>query len=87
MAALGPDQRTELWTSGQCEKFSLFAVKNVTTADTIDLSDKFRNVLQTAWMGATVSGVIAGTFSGTTATAPNGLTNAGAFLLVQGVAV
>lgn len=87
MAALTSDQTTELWTTGQCEKFSLFAVKAVNTGDTIDLSQRFRVILQTAWMGATVSGVISGSATGTTATAPNGLSNAGAFLLVQGVAI
>lgn len=87
MAALVTGQYTELWRNGQCEQFSLFSVKNVNTGDTVDLSSFFRVILQTTWMGATVSGVATGTFSGTTATAPAGLSGAGAFLLVQGVAV
>lgn len=87
MAALGQDQITEMWSDGHCEKFSLFAVKAVNTGDTLDLSSRFRVILQSAWMGATVSGVISGSATGTTATAPNGLTNAGAYLLVQGVAI
>jgi hypothetical protein len=87
MAALTGSQYTELWRNGQCEQFSLFAVKNVNTGDTVDLSGTFRVILQTTWMGATVSGVANGTFNGTLATAPAGLASAGAFLLVQGVAV
>jgi hypothetical protein len=87
MAVLNPQQVDQRWLEGNCERFALFAVKNVTSGDTADLSAYFRTIMQTFWMGATVSGVAAGTFNGTVATAPAGLTNAGAFLLVQGVSL
>jgi predicted RecA/RadA family phage recombinase len=86
MAVLNQQQVDQRWIEGNCERFALFAVKNVTSGDTVDLGTYFRTIMQTFWMGATVSGVAAGTFTGTVATAPAGLTNAGAFLLVQGVA-
>lgn len=87
MALLSNPQVTELWRSGIAEQFMLFAVKNVTTGDTMDLASNFRVVLQAAFVGATVSGIAPGTISGTIVTAPAGLTSAGAYLLVQGVAV
>lgn len=87
MASLTTDQISILWESGVSEKFGLYAVKQVNSGDTIDFAPLYRVVLNTAWMGATVSGTIAGTAqTGTTVTAPAGLTNAGAYLLVQGVA-
>lgn len=87
MTATTVGQATVMWTSGQCEQFTLFAIKGVTSGDTVDLSQWFRNLIQTTWMGATVSGTATGTFNGTVATVPPGLVNAGAYLLVQGVAV
>lgn len=87
MAVLSASQVSELWRNGDCEQFSLFAVKNVNTGDTFDLSGTFRVILQVIWMGATVSGTASGSFTGTVVTAPTGLTTAGAFMLVQGVSV
>lgn len=87
MAALTPNQITPIWQEGTSGHYALLAIKNVSTGDTVDLATYFRTLIQTAWMGATVSGVATGTSTGTIATAPAGLTNAGAYLLVQGVAV
>jgi hypothetical protein len=87
MALLDGSQVTELWRSGIAEQFMLFAVKKVTTGDTMDLGLYFRVVMQVAFIGATVSGIAQGTINGTTVTAPAGLTNAGAYMFVQGVAV
>jgi hypothetical protein len=87
MASLSPNQITMMWSEGQCARYALYSIKNVDTGDTIDLSNHFRVIIQTAWLGATVSGVATGSFVGQTATAPSGLTDAGAYLLVQGVAV
>lgn len=87
MAQLTDDQVVKLWANGDCEKFALFAVKNVDTGDTHDFTADFRVVMQAAWLGATVSGVAQGAVSAdTVVAAPAGLTNAGAYLLVQGVA-
>jgi hypothetical protein len=86
MAVLTPDQVTTCWEQGTCEKFGLYAVKLVNTGDTYDLSPNFRLVTQSTWMGATVSGTVTGAQSGTVVTAPSGLTSAGAFLLVSGIA-
>jgi predicted branched-subunit amino acid permease len=86
MAILAADQVTLLWQDGTSEHFALFAVKFVDSGDTFDFSAYFRIILQSMWMGATVSGVAAGSHTGTVETAPAGLTDAGAYLLIQGVA-
>lgn len=86
MADLTSDQISILWESGVAEKFGLYAFKDVSDGDTYDFAAQYRKILQSAWMGATVSGVVAGTQVGTIVTAPAGLTDAGAYLLVQGVA-
>lgn len=86
MALLANDQVTRIWSAGECGRFALYSVKMATTADTIDLAAEFRNILQNTWLGATVSGVASGTATGTIITVPAGLTNAGAYVLVQGVA-
>lgn len=75
-----------MWESGLSEKFGLYAVKNCTTGDTFDMTGKFRNILQSVWMGATVSGTVSGQQSGTVITVPAGLSGSGAYVLIQGVA-
>lgn len=86
MATLTDDQVTTCYEEGACEKYGLYSVKFVSTGDTYDLGSRFRLVLQSTWMGATVSGTVTGTQSGTVVTAPAGLSTAGAFLLVSGIA-
>ena len=86
MATLTEDQVTTCYEEGACEKFGLYSVKFVSAGDTYDMSGRFRLVLQSTWMGATVSGTVTGSQSGTIVTAPAGLTNAGAFLLISGIA-
>lgn len=86
MATLTDDQVTICWEQGTCEKFGLYAVKFVTSGDTYDMTAKFRLVLQSTWMGATVSGTVTGSQNGSVVTAPAGLSSAGAFLLVSGIA-
>jgi hypothetical protein len=88
MAALLSAQYTPpLWQDGNCECFMLFSVRNVNTGDTVDLGSYMRVIEQCVWMGATVSGIAVGAFTGTVVTAPAGLTSAGAYLLAQGVLV
>lgn len=86
MAVLNSDQVTQIWAGGDCERFALFAVKQVSAGDTYDFGTAFRVIMQQTWLGATVTGVASGTISGTVITAPAGITNAGAYVLIQGVA-
>jgi hypothetical protein len=85
MAALDPTQVKLLWQNTGARRWALFAIENVTTGDTADLSSYYRVIKQTAWMGATVSGVATGTFTTTVVTAPAGLSADAAYLMVDGV--
>lgn len=87
MAALTADQVKPQWVDTGARRWTLFAMLNVTSGDTADLSAYFRVIKQTAWMGATVSGVVAGTFTAQGVTAPAGLSADSAYLLVDGVPV
>jgi hypothetical protein len=87
MAALTLTQCVLLWSDGQSERIALYALKNVTTADTVDLSTLgFSVVKQAIMMGATVIGSAVASFSGNVVTMPAGLNKDAAFLLVWGVA-
>jgi hypothetical protein len=85
MAVLSAGQVIVVWSVRGARCWTLFAVENVTTADTVDLSSFYRVVKQTMWMGATVIGAVAGTFTATVATAPAGLSADAAYLFVDGV--
>ena len=85
MAVLDPSQVRVQWSDTGARKWSLFAVLAITTCDTFDLGPYYRVVKQVAWMGATVSGVVSGQFTGTVLTVPAGLANDSAYALVDGV--
>ena len=86
MAALSPDQVKLVWSDQPgARRFALFAMLNVTTGDTADLSAYYRVIKQTVWMESFGFGTGPGTFAGTTVTAPAGLANDSAYLLADGV--
>lgn len=90
MAALTSDQVIPVFKDTGCRKQQLFQILNVDTSDTIDMASlgHFRIVSQTAWMGVTVTGVATGSITPpATCTAPASLTDAGCYLLVDGVPV
>lgn len=84
MAALGAQQILKVWADGVADKAVLFAMRKVTTGDTADLSGEFLIVKQAAFLGATVSGVAAGSIAGNVVTVPAGLANDAAWLLAWG---
>lgn len=88
MAVLNDQQVFALFETGNCEKFGLYAVKNVNSGDTYDMGPRFFRVInQTCWMeAAPASGAIVGSNNGTVVTIPNGVTAAGLYLLVGGIA-
>lgn len=85
MAALDPAQVKPVWSDTGARTFTLFAVLNVSAADTVDLSPYFRVIKQTFWMGATTTGQGAGAAAGTTVTAPAGLNADACYLLIAGI--
>lgn len=84
MAALTASQCVWQWSDGLADRAALFALRNVTAADTADLSAYFSVLKRAVILGTTVSGAAAASVNGTTATLPNGLTNDAGYLLVWG---
>ena len=85
MAALTPSHYAMQWTNGVSARVCLYALRNVTTADTVDLSNEFSVLKQAIMLGTTVVGSATATVSGTVATMPAGLAGDGAYLLAWGV--
>jgi hypothetical protein len=88
MAALPPDQCTQVWTEGSCGKTSLYSMKNVTAGDTVDLSGAFKYVKRAGIVSDTGTTIGACTIQAPTGlTIPAGPANDGVWLLVAGISV
>lgn len=85
MAALTPNHYVLEWNNGLSAKVALYALRNVTTADTADLGADFSVVKQAIMIGTTVVGSATATWAGTVVTMPAGLAGDGAYLLAWGV--
>jgi hypothetical protein len=85
MAALTPNHYVLEWSNGMSAKVALYALRNVTTADTADLSNDFSVVKQGIMLGTTVIGSSVCVVAGTVVTMPAGLAGDGAYLLAWGV--
>ena len=71
---------------GDSERVVLYAMRNITAADTIDLSQEFSQVRYAAIIGTTVVGaILVSTISGSVVTIPAGLSHDGAYMLAFGV--
>ena len=85
MAALTPDHCVLEFSNGLAARTCLYALRLVTTGDTIDLGNEFKAVKQAVMCGTTVVGSAIATVSGTVVTMPAGLTGDAAYLLAWGV--
>ena len=73
------------WANGVADKTALYAVKNVSTSDTINLSPDFLLLTQAALLGITPNQVLlAPSLAGTTLTMPAGLAGEAGYILVFG---
>jgi hypothetical protein len=71
---------------GDSERIVLYAMRNITAADTIDLSGDFNPPLRAALVGTTLAGaVLVSTFAGNVLTIPAGPNKDAAYMLVYGV--
>lgn len=87
MAVLVHQQYPLQWQDGQADRTALYALRNVTSADTADVGEQFTVVKRAFVMGTTVAGQAAvGTITGTVLTMPAGLANDAGYLLVFGCA-
>lgn len=85
MAVLSQDKVVRQWSSGDAEKTAVYALKRVTTGDTIDLVADFSELKRAVAVGTTVAGQAVVTVAGTVATMPAGLANDAGFMMVYGV--
>lgn len=86
MAALVHQQYAKQWQDGQADRTALYALRNVNTGDTADLSEDFTVLKRGIILGTTVAGQATASVSGTTVTMPAGLVNDAGYLLVFGCA-
>lgn len=84
MAELTASQVVWQWSDGLAARTALFALRNVTSADTADVSSYFSEVKQAVVLATTIEGVGAASVSGTVITIPAGLEEDAGFLLVWG---
>jgi hypothetical protein len=85
MSVLTASNVVKIWSEGQSDRAVLYALRKVTTADTMDLSADFLVAKQAAALGTTVAGTAACVVAGTVVTMPAGLVNDAGWLLVWGV--
>lgn len=86
MATLTSSNCTLVYTDGKADLIALFALRKVSTGDTIDVStiSNFQLVKSGVVLGVSSFVEIAATFTGTTVTMPSGLTSDSGYLLVWG---
>lgn len=88
MAAITGTQVKRLFTDGEAALLAVYALRNVTTGDTVDLgpsgANTFLSVKQATFIGATTPGSAAATVSGTSVTMPAGLSGDAIYLMAWG---
>lgn len=88
MATITGKQVRRLFQDGTAAQLALYAVRDVTTGDTLDLGPSgtgdFLAVKQGAMIGSTTAGSATATASGTVITMPSGLAGDAIYLLAWG---
>lgn len=86
MAALEPNRYPLMWHNGESDRVALYALRDITAGDTIDVIQQFTIIKRAVIMGTTIAAAVGASISGTTVTIPAGANRDGAYLLVYGVA-
>lgn len=86
MAGLGKDQYPLMWMNGESDRVALYALRDITTGDTIDVEEQFRIVKRGVILGTTVAGQTTASVNGTFITMPAAVNRDAAYLLIYGVA-
>lgn len=85
MAVLDVTHYALVWQDGLSEKTALYALRNVTAADTVDVTGQFSVVKRAVIIGTTLVGSgIVSTIAGTVITIPTGPASDAGYLLVYG---
>lgn len=86
MAELAPDQVSLVYSDGVCSKTALFALKNATAADTVQLQSQFKVIKRAGIVSDTGTHVaLANVSANTIVTIPTGPAADGLWLLCVGV--
>lgn len=72
--------------SGDCDRYAVYALLNVTAGDTVDLAQEFQVVKRGTLVGMTVAAALSASVSGTVVTIPAGASADAAVLTVYGIA-
>jgi hypothetical protein len=86
MAALTTDRYPLMWQDGQSDRVALYALRDITTGDTLDLAEQFTILKRGSLVGTTIAATASASISGTVLTIPSGVNRDGAYALVYGVA-
>ncbi|WP_055563618.1 hypothetical protein [Streptomyces atriruber] len=86
MAALDSNRYPLMWMNGESDRVALYALRDVTATDTVDVVQQFTVVKRAVIMGTTVAAAVGASVSNTTVTVPAGANRDGGYLLVYGVA-
>lgn len=86
MAILPPNRYPLQWMDGQAERTALYAARNITTGDQLDVWEQFSVVKRAIAMGTTVAAAGTLSVSGTLVTIPAGVSADAAYILVFGAA-
>lgn len=73
-----------VYSDGSADKVFLFAMRNVTTGDTVDLTGHLLIINRAVCIGITAFAEIACSWTGTVVTIPSGLSNDAGYLLTWG---
>lgn len=84
MALASGNQVKRLFFDGQAAMMAVYVVRNVTTADTVNLSSDFLNIKQAAMIGSTLAGSAVASVTGTTITIPAGVSGDAIYLMAWG---
>lgn len=84
MALASGNQVKRLFFDGQAAMMAVYVVRNVTAADTVNLSSDFLNIKQAAMIGSTVAGSAVASVSGTVITIPAGVSGDAIYLMAWG---
>lgn len=86
MAVLTTDQFDLVYKDGVCGRTGLYAVKNVTAGDTMDIGTHFKAVKRAGLVSDTGTTIASVSASGTVLTVPSGPSADAVWVIVVGVA-
>ncbi len=90
MAALGTTRYPLMWMNGESDRVALYALRDITAGDTVDLAEQFTCLKRAVIMGTTVAAAVSSAVGtgvdATKVTVPAGATRDAGYLLVYGTA-